>query len=767
MVGSGSGIGDLVSDWYERTIGYYPRPLYQGSAPEDPIPEYGSLRNFSTGSKGPTFNEITSRIYPMLWFEQMQTYVRALLDNKPTDTEERVYWSLMLMGAIGQGMFAFNANDLTWDCFLNGMPYGPDQLDLIGDQNNPEGRWNRRGPVRQAPFSGTNNAPQLEQLLTTPELKQRSHALPMLGRIWPESRRSTGRGFSYAPTYGRRESGWQTFSGRDALRYGPDNLFQQPWLLSPSQAQTWMKRQTVSRGSGTYATGMHYTLSDHLTQLAAADAPFLRLPLISFQNRDNTYTFGGFRPGGVGEVETGFRADWWNNWIAAPCSAHVPWSTHGGRLFFETPARIGRWYNYKEKGWKGSRLYEDSRAKLWLSQERAALDDPWGKRGMLLAMWNFFAFTGRYDNVFPVCQERGIPCDVEGRYQDPVNVPLKKDGNYGNNFFATLPDLVWAAKIAWGETPNPYPLVKTQTYTNAGSRVVAKADFSKVFSHKTAWESGTYDAWGEWFASLDLPGNLDGLHNAFYVYNAQGAISGKGIYTLGAFSEATGINTTAKPAVWASVFMTPEGVEEIKDQESWMLVGEFVSYLTEAVQLVANLWTGNVYQAFKALNNIKNMTWAAAERAGVYPWDTVKESPQGFLRTLNPIKGNAGWCAYDQTNGTEADNQKQRFSTQSDVMQIILQAKSAIGAYSKMYLKEYQNSPAFSASRMFLVGSQLAKVQVTPPSAGGPKASAPKPKVTAVGSEKTKEQWRKAGIFGSAAAFGAAAVLAFKRKGKR
>jgi hypothetical protein len=337
-----------MGDWFDKTWPLYPQPFEGIQAP---------TRRHSASMYGwdvvCTPVEIINRVYPVRWFMQMQAYVRALLANKPAanaPVEEQVYWSLMLMSSVSNGLWAGNAIDMVWGASAWGY-LDPVMMSAVVGSGHSGNVWggnaNRADSVttvdgttyanRAFPLSGWSNSPDLDKLLE----------LRMAGRCHLDAHSGFGKHVPSPDEYQGVVSGAS---------------------LVGAMTANWPK------------------------------APFFGMPLFN-DHISNVWTFQT-NPGSEAHPHNNTTgAGWWDAHIATPTAKHCPWAQDGWSLMYPhtTPPgvieREGPSY-FDSPGWQSSKFVVDARANDWIVSQMAA-DKPW-KREALLKMWNFMAFGCRY-----------------------------------------------------------------------------------------------------------------------------------------------------------------------------------------------------------------------------------------------------------------------------------------------------------------------------------------------------------------------------------
>ena len=651
-----------MADWFDRTIDFLPKASFSGGAPSKTFATYGSMRHFGqshvvnpdrqTGprgepekrSTGPHNRDIlVDQLYPVEWFRGMQTYVKALYHNQPTAIDECVYWALMLMGSIGNGLWALNANDITWSTLRYGVESRT--LDMIS----------------------------LQRPLFTPAADR-----------------------------------------------------QPPGIVNEFTAPQLMEMRKLAGSTGFALPGMW---GPHRT-----NAPFLRLPLVSFDHLRETATYGNARYANT------LRADWWERWIAEPTSKHVPWGSDGGHLYTLTPAIIGRMYGEGERqGWAASRLFVDNTAKEWLEKERSLVFTGAGgeaRREVYRRMWNFFAFTGRYYNPC-VRYNRANGCPECGKHSDRWKIST--DRGQADGFFGTLPQIVSVSR-----QPNS-PFMK-------------------------AWNDGEYVKWAKWFSDLDMAPAVENLVASYQGYCAQGFIQ-----------EHHPVVNKSKVSLWAVNLVPKEAYDEVKDMEFWSTLTEWMGPVSVAIQFVASVWTVNAYGIISSAIRTMELIQDAQAKKDIPVWDTMRPAPQGFLRSCGNDKGLWGWCGWDVGNqkmekvfqrfgasltDVTAAIQKEQARLGAGISDVVLKAQTqGLSIGMSVALRRFSSDLKTKPSQPTLSVSQQAAAKFAlapPPSMGGPVVNTTKPKPTL--RTEMVQSWMKTGVWASVAGVGSYLAWRFSEK---
>lgn len=331
--------------WFENTWEVYPhqqtyanlyvtgvRPPWQPASKS-----YGHTRGWELPA---TTNNVVTYIYPVMWFRQMQAYVRALLANKPASTDsvdDQVYWSLMLMGAVSQGMWALNVNDLVW-CLAY---YGNWDYETLGAFKTVEQSEAKQDCV----WYPRVDAPRIPPIIAasiSPDLLAMNANL-VAGKM-PVS------------------TPWRT-----------------PWEKKPWES-------------------MRSSLVEDYTQFWPK-APFLHPPLVF----DHIGQVSGYNNRCVaardGKASNTLRADWWHDWIDRPKSIYCPWATRAHDWLTSQPlTMIARSYSMHDSdhGWRYAKQYVDERATEWFKNIQAGSDS---KRKVFAGMWKLLALSYRHPNA--------------------------------------------------------------------------------------------------------------------------------------------------------------------------------------------------------------------------------------------------------------------------------------------------------------------------------------------------------------------------------
>jgi hypothetical protein len=343
---------------------------------------------------------ITKALYPVAWFVAQQDLVQAMLANEPKATapsDERMYWALMLMATIGEGLFAFNVSDYLWGRAFFGQPPWVAQTLNKG--------------VRLPPGSYLNS-PSMKRFYTA--MGKVSAAKGKLGTAMGSVPFSGASGY-YPKTK-------RTCAAADKKAMSAAGYWQASW---DSGGALWRSSNIgpLVLGCGTMAAPM-----------------FLSLPLIN-------------------DAPTEVRLSrWWQDSLDYQ-TVHIPWSKGVGfkALYNQPLGIIARSFTDADAIFQNAKLIEDpvaTAARLALYKAAGSADPPLTNPNAFLAFmasrWSFLSFAYRFDALGDstaghkavVDSSRGVfnygspfDPDGDGRFRCPA----------GFRFIPTLPDLQRAA----------------------------------------------------------------------------------------------------------------------------------------------------------------------------------------------------------------------------------------------------------------------------------------------------------------------------------
>ncbi len=681
------------TEWYTRCAPFYPSPTVEGTGQTGTIAYYGSTSKVGTRhvtregsaaqgdrrgsatqySTGPRNEDDMELMFPTRWFSQCQMYVRALLENKPESAEERVYWSLMLMGVIGQGLFAFNGNDSLWGtCRYGATNAKTDQSRLTVD--NPTFLGTSVYPPK-VPFVVGIQFPQLTELYT----------------LQANVKGVNTKFFSPLPQYWRTaldqecrpkasHDDWDNTVGanhdcRPEHEHYRNQQFNRWFDENPTDGgdqRWWGGRGEDGLQLRAPAAGEHWWIN----RAFSADAPFLRLPLLGFPHQQATYRLPILEIGGSRETGDAkftppkVRQNWWEQYIAAPTAKHMPWCTRGGALFVEEPA-------FLDQSTDDGRLIVDPRAKAWVEEHTAA--HPTGRHAMFRQMWRFFSFACRYDDYNRLYEHQqgrvANPTLVAGGTTKLASEVALEAGATGK--IATLPDLVYAAEVAWGVKPPPF-----RDYHGAGVSAAGSPRGGAEFKlhHKAAWEQGVYDGWANWFINLDFATNVSGLLGVYLNYLAQGYVGAAWGTHVVNWDNTKKLQGALKIHTYMIQFSTPDTVKTMEDQESYRIIKDWISVAVNFGKLIYGVFTQNYKQLVKTCFALYQLGTDLNVVREVPPWLTFARASQGFLRSSDGSAGLYGWACWDVKNGDMETVMERLGLSEADAVAHIAKTKALIQA---------------------------------------------------------------------------------------
>lgn len=509
--------------------------------------------------------------YPVAWFRAQQKYVQALLDNRPaiTNRVEALYWALELMGAVSEGLFAFNANDFLWSRALYGAPKAGQAYDFDG-----MGIPTAYQVPSMARFFEAQGAVQKAMARDKVHAPKPPTGLPWGARTDVRIPAGYAEGASIDPDFLAAHAG-------DIARMKASGYWNPKWYTAKGKGDSYDAAHNMFFGTKPF--GWKYSsvgpVANGIDMLNVA--PFLSMPL-AWPVQASTYVFWKNQS----NSDNAFMASWFNDLIANVQIKHIPWAIEDSlhELYTAPFGIIARYYTFDQVGWS-ARFYTDERcnsARLAAYArgvagglvEQAAFEKQMWQR------WSVLAFAYRRD------------------------------------------------RLGEGSQPSPFTQGATDFVKVKGWWVPTLADLEQFTATGTAFPyaymAGAYDAWGAWFTQIDFAELVQAFSNDYWDY------MGAGILDKYTNPEAP---PALFGKSYFRAFVYHDDWQAIKKARKTAEVMPKISAIITAISFIIDLWTGQYAAAIGRFKEAVVEAKQISDTFKMGIWWMVYEAPECFLRS--------------------------------------------------------------------------------------------------------------------------------------